>query len=146
METGMDIRVLGIDDLDLLLAVEPGLFDAPVDPVQARTFLRDPLHFLVAAVEGGRILAFASGTVLLHPDKQPSLFVNEVGTREEHQRRGLATAVMQGLFDHARKLGCRGIWLGTEPDNLPARALYRALGGQEQAFTGYAWDGAFDAD
>ncbi len=140
----MDIRVLGIDDLDLLLAVEPGLFDAPVDPVQARAFLRDPRHHLVAAIEGGRMLAFASGTVLLHPDKSPSLFVNEVGTREEHQRRGLATAVMQRLFDHARGLGCRGIWLATEPDNQEARALYRKLGGQAQDLVGYAWDGAFD--
>lgn len=140
----MEIRVLATGDLDLLLAAEPGLFDQPVDPAQARAFLRDPLHHLVAAVEGGRILAFASGTVLLHPDKPPRLFVNELGTREEYQRRGLATAVMQRLFDHARAQGCRGIWLGTEPDNLPARALYRALGGQERDFVGYAWDGAFD--
>ncbi len=140
----MEIRVLDMDDLDLLLKVEPGLFDRPVDADQSRAFLREPRHYLVAAVEGGRILAFASGTVLLHPDKPPSLFVNEVGTREEHQRRGLATAVMRRLFDHARAQGCKGIWLGTEPGNLPARAFYRALGGQEQDFTGYAWDGAFD--
>jgi ribosomal protein S18 acetylase RimI-like enzyme len=140
----VEIRVLGIDDLGLLLAVEPGLFDRPVDPAQARAFLRDARHVLVAAIDGGRMLAFASATVLLHPDKPPALFVNEVGTREEHQRRGLGRAVMATLFAHARARGFQGIWLGTEPDNLPARAFYRALGGQEQEFVGYAWDGAFD--
>ncbi len=142
----MEIRVLAPDDLALLLAVEPGLFDHPVDPDQSRAFLRDPGHYLVVAVEGGRILAFASGTVLLHPDKPPSLFVNEVGSRDEYQRRGLATAVMRRPFDHARAQGCMGIWLGAEPGNAPARGLYRALGGQEQDFTGYAWDGAFDGE
>jgi len=142
----MQIRLLTLEDLDLLLAVEPGLFDRPVDPVQARAFLGDPRHYLVAAVEEGRLLSFVTGTVLLHPDKPPSLLVNELGTREGYQRQGLGRAVMEKLFDHARAQGCQGIWLGTELDNLPARALYRALGGLEQDFTGYAWDGAFDAN
>ncbi|MCA9554216.1 MAG: hypothetical protein KC933_29545, partial [Myxococcales bacterium] len=41
------------------------------------------------ASEGELAVAFASGTVLLHPDKAPGFFVNEVGTRESHLRRGL---------------------------------------------------------
>ncbi|MCB9651284.1 MAG: GNAT family N-acetyltransferase [Deltaproteobacteria bacterium] len=140
------VRRLGPADLDLLSAIPEGLFDHPVDRAQARAFLEDPQHDIVVAFEGELAVAFASGTVLLHPDKAPGFFVNEVGTRESHLRRGLATAVSEALFDVARKRGCEGIWLGTEPFNAPALGLYRKLGGEEQVFVGFAWDGAFDED
>ena len=135
---------LGPGDLPMLLAVAPGLFDHPIDPDQARAFLESPLNRLVIATLGGQAVAFASATVLLHPDKPPALFVNELGTREPYQRRGLGRAVLMALIERARTEGCKGIWLGTEMDNAPARALYLSAGGQETVFAGYEWDGAFD--
>jgi ribosomal protein S18 acetylase RimI-like enzyme len=143
MPPGLTLRALGPGDLDLLLGVGEGLFDNPVDPAQARAFLDDPLHEIVLAFDGAVAVGFASGTVLYHPDKPPSMFVNEVGVREGWQRRGIGKAVSAALFGIARARGCEGIWLGTEPDNDPARALYRSLGGEEYTFVGYGWDGAF---
>lgn len=140
----MDVRLLAPEDIEVLLRVEPGLFDHPVDPVQARAFLESPLNRIVLAFDGGAAVAFASGTVLLHPDKPPSLFINEVGTREGHRRRGFGAAAVQALIGRARAEGCEGVWLGTEPGNEAARGLYRRLGGQEVAFVGYGWDRAFD--
>lgn len=140
----MEIRRLQPDDLDTLLSIRDGIFDNAVDPAQARAFLGSGLHHLFVAFDGGQAVAFASGVVLLHPDKPPSLFVSEVGTHDDHRRRGHARAVLQALIDHARGLGCQGIWLGTEPDNTAARALYRAAGAEEYPFIGYGWDGAFD--
>ena len=139
----MEIRALGIGDLPLICGASPGLFDHRVKPDQARAFLESPLCEMVAAVAGEDLLAFASGTVLLHPDKAPNLFVNEVGTREGHRRQGLASAVCRALFDRARVRGCEGIWLGAEPEDGPALALYRRLGGEERVFVGFAWDGGF---
>lgn len=142
----MQLRVLGAQDIALLRNVTPGVFDHPVRPDQALAFLQDPGHVMVAAVENGDILSFASGTVLLHPDKAPGFFINEVGTRKSHRRQGLARAVTEALIAHARDRGCDGIWLGTEPDNVVALALYRSLKGEEQVFVGFGWDGAFDLD
>jgi ribosomal protein S18 acetylase RimI-like enzyme len=146
MTSPITIHHLGPQDLERLCAVPEGLFDHPVDPGLAAAFLADPLHELVLAYEGELAVAFASGTVLLHPDKPPSMFVNEVATRDSHLRRGLATAVTEALFAVARARGCEGIWLGTEPDNTPALALYRKLGGDEQPFVGFGWDGALDPE
>lgn len=140
----MDVRLLALDDLDLLLGVEPGLFDKDIDPVQARAFLENPQHAIAVALDDGAVVAFASGSILLHPDKPPSMFVNEVGTRDSHLRRGCATAVSEALFAWARGQGCEGIWLATEPDNDAALGLYRRLGGEEMTIVGFAWDGAFD--
>lgn len=140
----MQIRHLQPDDIDTLLSIRDGIFDNRVDPLQARAFLASDLHHLFVAFEADQALAFASGTVLLHPDKAPSLFINEVGTHEDHRRRGHASAVLQALIDHARAIGCKGLWLGTEPDNDAARGLYRKLGAVEMAFVGYGWDDAFE--
>ncbi len=142
----METKLLGPQDIGLLLAVEEGVFDFPIDPEQARDFLENPVNEIVVVIVDDRIVAFASGTILLHPDKPPSLFVNEVSTHDEYRRRGYGLAVSRGLFARARARGCEGIWLGTEPENTPALALYRRLGGEERAFVGFAWDGAFDLD
>jgi hypothetical protein len=80
MTSPITIHHLGPQDLERLCAVPEGLFDHPVDPGLAAAFLADPLHELVLAYEGELAVAFASGTVLLHPDKPPSMFVNEVAT------------------------------------------------------------------
>lgn len=138
------IRQLGPGDLDLLMAVEEGLFDNPVDPAQARAFLASPLNVMMLACDGREAVGMISGTVLLHPDKPPAMFINELGTRESHQGRQIATGLMRAMFALARARGCQGIWLATEPDNAAAMGLYRKLDGEEMALTGFAWDGAFD--
>lgn len=144
MSDNITFHRLGPADLDRLLAVPRGLFDNDMDPEQAAAFLNDPGHVIVLAFAGDLAVGMATGTVLLHPDKPPSMFVNEVGVRDEWLRRGIGRAVTEQLFDIARAGGCKGIWLATEPDNHAARALYRHLGGEEMACVSYGWDGAFD--
>ncbi len=146
MSDQITLRHLGPDDLDLLLAVQEGLFDSPVDPVLSRAFLDNPLHEIVLAFEGDLAVGLASGTILLHPDKPPAMFVNEVGVRDGWKRRGIGAAIIVRLFEVARARGCRGIWLGTESDNGAALALYRKLGGEEVQGVYFGWDGALDKD
>ena len=137
-------RVLGPDDLDALTGAPEGLFDHPVDRAQAMAFLADPGHIIVFAWCWADVAGFASATILLHPDKPPAGFINEIGVREEFRRRGIGRAVSEALFAEVRARGCQGIWLGTEPDNDAALALYRAMGGDEVPFVGFGWDGALD--
>lgn len=144
MTNGIAFRSLVPGDLPLLMAVPEGLFDNPICPVQAAAFLADPRHALVLAFDGNLAVGMASGTVLLHPDKPPAMFVNEVGVRDSHLRRGIGGAVTEELFTIARARGCEGIWLGTEADNTPALALYRKLGGDELPGVYFGWDGALD--
>ena len=145
MDDDISFRALRKTDLELLLSTPAGLFDHPVDPAQAAAFLADPGHLLILAFAGEDAVGFVSGTVLRHPDKPPSLFVNEVGVREAWQRRGIARRLMQQMMAMGRANGCEGLWLGTEPDNIAALALYRSLRGDEVPFIGFGWDGAFDA-
>lgn len=132
----------GPDDLDRLLAVQDGLFDNPIKRDQARDFLANPLHELILAYEGDLAVGMVSGTILLHPDKFPAMFINELGTRESHRRRGIASKLMEAMIGLAREKGCTGIWLGTEADNSPALALYRKTSEDEVKGSFFGWDDA----
>ena len=134
---------LDSDNAHLLQGAD--VFDNAVDADQLTSFLADAGHELVFARQGETVIGFASGMVLLHPDKQPAFFINEVDVAPDFQRNGVGKALCQRLMDLARKRGCKGIWLATEDINHPARALYKSLEGREtKEIVVYDWDGAMD--
>ncbi len=132
-------RRLEAGDRAVLDDVVPGTFDHPIIPVQAQAFLDEPNHELVVALDAGRVVGMVSAVVMLHPDKRPQLWVNELGVAEAWRRQGIATQLMQEIFDIADDRGCVEVWLGTEDSNVAARELYRSLGGDEDAVLGYTW-------
>ena len=139
----VSLHHLGPGDGGFLSQVRPGTFDNDIDPDQAAAFLADPGHEIVVACDAGEVVGFASGTVLLHPDKPPAFFVAELSVHDDFRRRGLGTALLGQLIAVARKRGCKGIWLATEAANDPARGLYLRLGAQEtEGIVVYDWDGA----
>jgi len=121
------------------------IFDNSLVPEQFYAFLADPGHEMVFAAIGTQIVGMASGNVMLHPDKQPAFFINEVGVSENFQRRGIATSLCELLMNVAREKGCQGIWLATESDNIEARGLYRRLNARETSgVIVYDWGGVMD--
>jgi ribosomal protein S18 acetylase RimI-like enzyme len=124
------------------------IFDDPADALATARFLGapgalDPRNILVLAEMDGRIVGFASGTVLDHPDKPRNLFVQELGVNEEVRRRGIAQALLATLRTEGCARGCSATWVLTEDDNQAARATYAATGAEET--TGvvmYEWNEA----
>ncbi|WP_377505896.1 GNAT family N-acetyltransferase [Octadecabacter sp. R77987] len=135
-----------LDHTNAHLIARADVFDHPVDQDQLAGFLADDGHELIFAMQGDTVIGFASGVVLRHPDKHPAFFLNEVGVNPPHQRRGIGATLCEKLIALARERGCRGIWLATETDNVPARALYRSLSAREtEAVVVYDWDDAMSA-
>ena len=124
-----DIKILGPDDLNVLSNIAPDVFDNDIDGRLAAEFLRDPRHHLAVALDGGRVIGFASAVHYIHPDKPPELWINEVGVASDHQGRGIGRALMRSLFDLARTLECREAWVLAEGSNEDAQRFYAALGG-----------------
>ena len=129
----IEIRILKSEDRPLLDDVAADVFDHAVHPDRAAEFLRDPRHHLAIASDDGQIVGFASGVHYVHPDKDPELWVNEVGVAPSHQGLGLGKAIMRCLLAHARHLGCREAWVLTDRSNAPAIRLYGSAGGEEAA-------------
>jgi len=115
----------------VLADVAGDVFDYPVQPELAAEFLGDPRHHIAVAVDGGRVVAFASAVHYVHPDKPPELWINELGVAPTHHRRGLASRVMRALFDVGRSLGCSEAWVLAERSNEAAVRLYASLGGAD---------------
>ena len=127
----IEIRRLGPDDAAWLGRVAEGVFDHPVRPDRAAAFLACPSHLMVVALADGLVVGMGSAVVYLHPDKDPQMWINEIGTGDAWLRRGIATRVLHALLAEAEARGCGYAWLGTEEDNAAARALYRRAGSRE---------------
>lgn len=128
----IDFRLLGPDDVSILATLAPDVFDDPIDMRATSAFLNDPHHRLVVAIDGDRVVGFASGVIYEHPDKpRPELWVNEVGVAATHHRRGLGRRLMEVLLADARAAGCRESWVLTDRDNEAAMRLYESVGGRQ---------------
>ena len=146
MPTDWQIHLAGPEDLELVL--QAAVFDGParrdwVERTLGPDGQRDPHSLLVLASLDGRIVGFASGMVVDHPDKPPTLFINELGVEEVAQRRGIGRSLLQAIRAAGRQRGCQTAWVLTESDNDAARALYRSAGGAETPeIVMYDWDEA----
>jgi GNAT superfamily N-acetyltransferase len=130
MNAGVEVRMLKPGDERVFLKVADDVFDEAVSAAAVEAFLADPRHHIAAAIDGGRIVGFASGVHYFHPDKPVAeLFVNEVGVAATHRGRGLGTAVVTCLLDAGRALGCGEAWVLTDRSNAPAMATYASAGG-----------------
>lgn len=121
----MRIERLGPGDEDRVLAAAD-LFDAAPDPAWTSAFFAREGHHLVMAFDGDRGVGFVSGVETIHPDKGVELFVYELGVHEDHRRKGIAGALLAELAAIASEVGCYGMWVPTEPDNVAALATYRS--------------------
>lgn len=94
-------------------------------------FLEDPDNFYLLATIEGELAGAVHGYKLLHPTGAAYLYIDEVDTVKRFRRQGVARAMLNEAFRIGRELGCMEVWLGTEHDNEPAKALYDGLGPNE---------------
>ncbi|QQQ76978.1 GNAT family N-acetyltransferase [Saccharothrix sp. 6-C] len=106
------------------------LFDDVPREDATRAFLADERHHLLIAYVDDEPAGFVSGVETIHPDKGVEMFLYELGVDEAHQRRGIASALIDRLIAVARERGCTGVWTGTEKDNAAALATYRRAGAE----------------
>lgn len=130
------------------------LFDAyrrfygqPGDLARADAFLRERLQrdesVVLLAERDGAAIGFTQLYTMFSSVRTARLWIlNDLFVAEHARRAGLARALLDAAAAFARETGARGIMLETSQDNLPARALYRAAGWNEDASQWYSL--AFD--
>ena len=129
----VEIRRLGVDDLELVFAAQH-LFDGPTQERAARRFLDSSDHHLLLALDGQLPVGFVSGVELTHPDKGTEMFLYELGVDEPLRRQGIGRRLVNALADLAAARGCYGMWVGVDdPDNTAALATYRGAGAEESS-------------
>jgi len=108
------------------------LYDGPPVRAATDTFLADPRHYLLVALDDdGRTVGFISGVEMTHPDKGTEMFLYELAVADDSRQQGIGLALTARLADLARSRGCYGMWVGVDPDSTAANATYRAAGGNK---------------
>lgn len=70
----------------------------------------------------GSVIAFRSQD---HPD---DLYIQDVITHPEHRRRGVSAALLGSVRDRGQLLGCRRLYLTSEPENTAAHSAWNRMG------------------
>jgi ribosomal protein S18 acetylase RimI-like enzyme len=121
---------------DAVLAAElDALFDAGVswDPEQGPRFLSHPDTLLLVARWDGQACGFLTAYRLQRFDRRGAeVLLYEIGVAEPFQRRGVGRTLVAEAKRWAAEVGADELWVLTEDDNAPARALYAATGGREE--------------
>ena len=125
--SGLEMVRLSPDNAGLLDRIAEDVFDEPVRPDRLAAYLADPGHIMLVAVSDGIVIGQCAAVVHRHPDKVAELYIDEVGVSPAFQRKGIARAMVERMLTIGKELGCGEAWVGTEPDNLPARGLYERL-------------------
>jgi ribosomal protein S18 acetylase RimI-like enzyme len=131
MMDNIEIKLATIEDLSSIEQVEDGLFDYAIKPDRTKEFLNDSRHHLILAYFKDNIVGMASAFHYVHPDKDLALFMNEVGVLKKYQNRGIGRAMVRLLYEHAKVIGCKEVWVATKSSNTAARKAFTAAGGVE---------------
>ena len=122
--------------VDAALAAElDALFDEGVswDTEHGQRFLAHPDTLLLVARWDGEACGFLSAYRLQRFDRRGAeVLLYEIGVAEPFQRRGVGRALVEEAKQWAKDVGAGELWVLTEDDNVPARALYAATGGREE--------------
>lgn len=129
MQKDIKIRLATIDDLAAMEKVGDNLFDNPVKRNRTTEFFSDSRHHLILAFKGDEVVGMASGFHYVHPDKDPQLFMNEVGVIDAYQNQGIGRELVKALWNYAQSIGCKEAWIGTEKSNIAAQKCYIAADG-----------------
>jgi aminoglycoside 6'-N-acetyltransferase I len=135
----IEIRRLGAKDSARLDGVADGVFDEPVDAQRLAAYLADPGHILFVAIVGSLVVGQCAAVIHRHPDKLTELYIDEVGVAPGFTRQGIARRLLDAMLAFGKASGCEEAWVGTEPDNQPARGLYESGGATAEPFVMYVY-------
>jgi GNAT superfamily N-acetyltransferase len=128
----MNITLLKPGDEAQLIEAAQCLNDDEISRERAAALLNESSFFaVVARTEEGALMGRIYGHVL-HRFTQTDLLLYEVDVVDAHQRKGAARAMLEFVKQLCLERGYAEMWVLTESDNAPARALYEAAGGVEE--------------
>ena len=130
-----------------LTADDHGLLDAAVrefrgvEVADHGPFLKDPASIAFVALARDQLVGWAWGIRQRHVAGYSQVQLYEIGVVASMRRQGVGQALVTAFRDLATTEGHRRLWLFTDEDNGPAKALYEATGGQPSAHddAGYWW-------
>ena len=137
----VEIRRLSLDHLDDIEAIEKRAYRTPWSRSMFASELAKPGSICLGAFEGGRLVGY-----VINSRYVDAWHVMNVAVAPSHQRRGIATQLLEHLFDLTREDERRGYTLEVRTSNEDAIRLYEKLGFERRGIRrGYYTDNREDA-
>jgi ribosomal-protein-alanine N-acetyltransferase len=137
----IEIRVLELHDLSAIEAIEQKAYPTPWSRSMFASELAKPTSICLGAFEGQDLAGY-----VINSRYVDAWHVMNVAVDPEHQRRGVATALLERLFELTRDDERRGYTLEVRVSNEDAIGLYEKLGFESRGIRrGYYTDNREDA-
>jgi ribosomal-protein-alanine N-acetyltransferase len=137
----IEIRVLELADLGAIEAIEQQAYPTPWSRSMFASELAKPTSICLGAFEGRDLVGY-----VINSRYVDAWHVMNVAVAPERQRRGVATALLEQLFELTRDDERRGYTLEVRVSNEDAIRLYERLGFESRGIRrGYYTDNREDA-
>ena len=123
MKTAVDIRVLTLGDLDAIEDIEHRSYDPPWSRSMFAGELAKPASLCLGAFEGEQLAGY-----LIVSRYVDAWHVMNIAVSPDFRRRGIATALLERLFELTDDRSRRGYTLEVRVSNEGAIHLYERLG------------------
>ena len=137
----VEIRILELRDLSAIERIEQKAYPTPWSRSMFASELAKPTSICLGAFEGPDLVGY-----VINSRYVDAWHVMNVAVDPEHQRRGVATALLERLFEVTRDDERRGYTLEVRVSNEDAITLYEKLGFESRGIRrGYYTDNREDA-
>jgi [ribosomal protein S18]-alanine N-acetyltransferase len=137
----VEIRVLELSDLTAIEAIEQKAYPTPWSRSMFASELAKPTSICLGAFEGQDLVGY-----VINSRYVDAWHVMNVAVDPDHQRRGVATALLERLFEVTHDDERRGYTLEVRVSNEDAIGLYEKLGFEARGIRrGYYTDNREDA-
>src|SRR5258708_8077999 len=137
----IEIRVLELNDLNAIEAIEQKAYPTPWSRSMFASELGKPTSICLGAFEGEDLVGYVTNSRYVD-----AWHVMNVAVDPEHKRRGIATALLERLFELTHDDERRGYTLEVRVSNEDAITLYEKLGFEPRGIRrGYYTDNREDA-
>lgn len=127
--TKIDIKLLSENDASLLQKAA-SLFhpDKDISINRCKQMLLEERDYYIIACNGDNPVGWIIGYTLkrFHGD---DMFLYEIDVKEEYQKQGIASMLIEKLKQIAIQNNCVEMWVPTNKSNTPAMRLYQKTGG-----------------
>lgn len=105
-----------------MLYYEPHVFSS--DAYIGRRLARDDFHVVVALEDGKLVGGLTAYEMRMFKNETTEMFLYEIEVAETHRRKGIGKALIGFLKEIRRDKRIVQMFVGTQKDDLPARARY----------------------
>lgn len=152
----MDFSIQKLAETDLALAKELLLEWQRDEPESAKPIPEDAhlnhllkradFHVYVALVKGKVVGGLTAYEMMMFDQEENEMFLYEIGVSAAHRKKGIARALVDALQITCSDLGIKVIYVGTEPDNTPAKHLYLSTGAKEERVAWFTYGEGDDGE